>query len=103
MSGSFDYANAAVDPALASQQVPVEALTVALNGKTATLPVQLSAPTAAFALGQFQGLSLSAVAVVGAQAGFIDTTVAFTSISVTTPIPPNPTTPIISGVRVHAS
>jgi hypothetical protein len=81
VSGSFDYADAAVNPALASQQVPISDLTVALNGQAATLPIQVGAATRDVALGQFQGLSLTAVAVANGTATVIDTAGALSPIS----------------------
>ncbi len=99
VSGSFDYADAVVDPALASQQVPVSDLTVALNGQSAVLPLQLSAATATFAQGQFQGLALTAVAVAGDVAAFINTASTFAPISVSVSIPPvGPITPPEGGI-----
>lgn len=109
VNGSFDYADAAVDPALASQVIPVSDLTVALNGQTATLATQLSAPVASFALGQFQGVSFaygisgvaySAIAVMTDTVAALDLTGnAVTSpVSIVVPPPTNPILQPIPGV-----
>lgn len=94
VTGTFDYADAAVDPAQATQSIPISDLTVALNGQAATLPVQVGAAAAVFASGQFQALSLTGVAAAGTTLAVIDTAGALSPVSVTnpggqpTPIPP---------------
>lgn len=93
VSGSFDYDAAAVDAMLASQQVPVSDMVVALNGQPAVLAAELIAPAATFALGQFQAVSLTAVAVAGDVAALLDTAGTLSAVSVTNPAPPlNPIT-----------
>lgn len=97
VSGTFDYDEATVDATLASQQVPVSDVTVALNGQPAQLAAELIAPVATFALGQFQSVSLTAVAMAGDVAALIDTAGTLSPISVTNPAPP--LNPITQGVR----
>lgn len=99
VSGTFDYDETAVDATLASQQVPVSDVTVALNGQPAQLAAELVVPVATFALGQFQAVSLTAVAVVGDLAALLDTAGTLSPISVTNPAPPlNPITQPEPGV-----
>ncbi len=93
VSETFAYADTSVDTSLVSQQIPVSDLTVTLNGQTATLPIQLSAPAAAFALGQFQGLVLSGVAIANGTVEIIDTTGVLNPVSVPV-LPDNPITPV---------
>lgn len=59
VTGSFDYADAAVDAAQATQQIAITDVTVAVNGQAASLIQELFAPTATFELGQLQNIAFA--------------------------------------------
>lgn len=107
VTGSFDYADTAVDAAQATQQIAITDVTVAVNGQAASLIQELFAPTATFELGQLQnvvfaydlgGVDLTSVAVASGLLVAIDAAGGVTSsalpVVTTATIPPtNPIPP----------